>query len=130
MLNFHHVGLLVENLGFSIHHYSELFGERNISKIYKINSQKVNVCFVKVGDDTFIELVEPIGEDSVVSKLLKKRISYYHVGYKVSNILAEVKKLEKLNYKAMDFFNSEAFDGKRCVFLFNPDAHLIELIED
>jgi methylmalonyl-CoA epimerase len=130
MLNFHHVGLLVENLEFSINHYSKLFGEHNISKIYKINSQKVNVCFVKLGDATFIELVEPIGEDSVVSKLLKKRISYYHVGYKVSDILAEVKKLEELNYKAMDLFNSEAFKGKRCIFLFNPDAHLIELIED
>ena len=130
MLNFHHVGLLVENIKSSLLHYTELFGVQNISNVYEITSQKVKICFVKVGDDIYIELVEPIGEESVVYKLLKKRISYYHVGYKVSNILVEVKKLEKLNYKAMDFFNSEAFDGKRCVFLFNPDAHLIELIED
>ncbi len=130
MLRFHHVGLLVENIKSSLLHYTGLFGVQNISNVYEITSQKVKICFVKVGDDIYIELVEPIGEESVVYKLLKKRISYYHVGYKVSNILVEVKKLEKLNYKAMDFFNSEAFDGKRCVFLFNPDAHLIELIED
>lgn len=130
MLKFHHVGLLVDDLEFSIRHYSDLFGETNISKVYKINSQKVNVCFVKVGDGSYIELVEPCGEDSVVYKLLKKRISYYHIGYKVTDILDEVKKLEALNYKAMDFFNSEAFNGGKCIFLFTPEAHLIELIEE
>ena len=62
--------------------------------------------------------------------LLKKRISYYHIGYKVSNILATTKKLEALNYKLMGEFSSEAFGGGKCVFLFTPEAHLIELIED
>ncbi len=129
MLTFHHVGLLVENISLSIKHYSELFGSENISKVYKIDSQKVNVCFVKIGDGSYIELVEPLGEDSIVYKLLKKRTSYYHMGYKVTDIIAAISKLESLNYKTLELFNSEAFDGKRCVFLFTPEAHLIELIE-
>lgn len=128
-LEFHHVGLVVESIETSIHHYSALFGTENISNIYKIDSQKVNVCFVKVGPSSFIELVEPIGEESQVYKLLKKRVSYYHIAYKVNQIEEAVVRLESMDYKAMDFFNSEAFDGKRCIFLFTPEAHLIELIE-
>ncbi len=130
MLKFHHVGLLVENIEFSLLHYTELFGKQNISKVYEVTSQMVKVCFVKVGDGSYIELVEPLGEDSVVYKLLKKKISYYHIGYKVADISSKIIKLETLNYKAMEVFNSEAFNGAKCVFLFTPEAHLIELIEE
>ncbi len=129
MLSFHHIGLLVKDINVSIQHYSELFGTENISKLYRIDSQKVNVCFVTIGDGSYIELVEPLGELSPVYNLLKKRTSYYHMGYKVENIEISISKLEAMNYKTMEIFDSEAFDGKRCVFLFSPEAHLIELIE-
>lgn len=129
MLEFHHVGLLVDRMELSIQNYSELFGKENISDVIQIDSQKVNVCFVKVATGSYIELVEPLGEDSHVYKLLKKRISYYHMGYKVNDITGAVAVLEALNYKAMTYFDSNAFEGKRCIFLFSPQAHLIELIE-
>ncbi len=129
ILSFHHVGLLVERIENSIKQYSDLFGRANVSGIITIESQKVKVCFVKISEASFIELVEPIDQESVVYKLLKKRVNYYHVGYKVADILSAVSRLEELNYKALEFFNSEAFEGKRCIFLFTPGAYLIELIE-
>jgi len=129
LLEFHHVGLLVDSLEASVHHYAALFGKENISDVTQIHSQRVNVCFVKIAPERFIEIVEPIGEGSPVYKLLKKRISYYHIGYKVDDIAGTVTKLEGLNYKPMTYFNSEAFGGKKCIFLFSPEAHLIELIE-
>ena len=42
-LEFHHIGLLVDNIQNSVEHYSMLFGKENISSIIPINSQKVNV---------------------------------------------------------------------------------------
>lgn len=129
MLTFHHVALLVEDLNFSMQQYSLLFGTERISKIYKIHSQRVNVCFVQIDNGSYIELVEPAGRDSVVYQLLKKRMSYYHIGYKVTDIMAAILRLESLNYKTLDIFNSEAFDEKRCAFMFTPEAHLMELIE-
>jgi len=129
-LTFHHVGLLIENIENSVQHYAELFGENNISEIFTLNSQKIKECFVKNSDNSYIGLVQPLGEDSVVYNLLKKRVSYYHIAYKVNNIHCMVERLEKLNYKALEFFNSEAFAGNECIFLFTPDAHLIELIEE
>ena len=129
-LCFHHVGLLVESIDDSIINYSKLFGEFNVSKITRINSQKVRVCFIKIASSHFIELVEPTEKDSPVYNLLKKRISYYHIGYKVANIDLAVSILEGLNFKKQEYFYSEAFEGRRCMFLFSPDTHLIELIEE
>ncbi len=128
-IEFHHVGLVVESIETSCIHYATLFGKENISEVFKIESQLVNVCFVKIGHHSFLELVEPIGDDSQVAKLLKKRVTYYHVGYKVDDIVSKVNELEALDYKAMAYFDSKAFNGKRCIFLFSPEAHLIELIE-
>jgi methylmalonyl-CoA/ethylmalonyl-CoA epimerase len=127
---FHHTGILVANIEEAILSYSGIFGELSTSQIYLIESQKVKVCFIKMQSDVYIELVQPLNENSAVYNLLKKNISYYHVGYKVTDIDNEVRKLIKLNYKPLEFFDSEAFEGNRCIFLFTPDAHLIELIQE
>jgi methylmalonyl-CoA/ethylmalonyl-CoA epimerase len=128
-LSFHHIGLLVNRMEDSLKYYSELFGKEKISPIFKIESQKVEVCFVQIGLGNYLELVMPIDESSVTYNLLKKRVSYYHIAYMVDDIVATVRELEHLNYKALDFFNSEAFENKRCIFLYSPEAHLFELIE-
>ena len=123
------MGTLVDNMESAILHYSALFGESSISRVICVESQQVNVCFVRMVDESYIELVEPYSEESVVYKLLKKRVTYYHIGYKVEDIVSTVAELEEMEYRPMEYFYSEAFEGKRCIFLFSPDAHLIELIE-
>ncbi|WP_420316469.1 VOC family protein [Ekhidna sp.] len=126
---FHHTGLMVKSISDCIHHYSKVFGVESISRVYEIDSQKVNVVFIKNGAECYLELVEPWGEESSSYNLLKKHISYYHIAYQVSDINESVAYLESLNYKALELFTSEAFDGRSCIFLFSPEAHLIELIE-
>jgi methylmalonyl-CoA/ethylmalonyl-CoA epimerase len=129
MLVFHHIGILVGNIEGAIGNYEKIFGKFNISEVYAIESQNVKVCFIGITSSAYIELIQPLSENSVVSKLLKKNISYYHIGYEVDDIEREVEKLIELNYKPFEYFNSEAFDGRKCIFLFSPDAHLIELIQ-
>jgi catechol 2,3-dioxygenase-like lactoylglutathione lyase family enzyme len=129
-LSFHHTGLLVKSIDESVTYYAALFGQENISEKIFISTQNVNVCFVKIGVDNYLELVEPLGEESVVYALLKKKVGYYHMGYKIKDIEKGVKALEALYFKPMEYFRSEAFENRRCIFLFSPDAHLIELIEE
>jgi len=129
-LTFHHVAILVESIEVSKVHYAEVFGKENVSDVIIVDSQKVKICFVKISEGSYIELVEPIDEDSVVYKLLKKRHTYYHIAYNVKDIHGMVSRLEKLNYKALKFFNSATRKGKLCIFLYTPEAHLIELIEE
>ncbi|MBU2019055.1 MAG: VOC family protein [Bacteroidetes bacterium] len=128
-LQFHHTGLAVDSIEDSLDYYRKLFGSEKISKTYSISSQHVSVCFVEVGPNVFLELIEAKGDDSSIHRMRKKGVSYYHVAYLTKTIEETVSKLVELNFKPMEYFNSEAFDNKRCIFLFSPEAELIELIE-
>lgn len=128
-LNFHHVGTLVEDMNVAVQNYTNIFGKESASEVIRVASQQVDVCFIKVGNSSYIELVHPYSSESKVFNMLKKRVTYYHIGYKVEDIESAVAKLEAQEFKAMEYFSSEAFEGKRCIFLFSPDAHLFELIE-
>lgn len=130
MIHFHHIGLLVNDMDVGIENYKALLRSDKVPDIYTIHTQGVKVCFIELAQGNFIELVQPLNDTSVVAKMLKKGWNYYHIGYLTSNIESEVKRLEDLGYKAMEYFNSEAFGMKRCIFLFSPEAQLIELIEN
>jgi len=128
-LLFHHVGVLVVSMHEARMQYARLFGEEHVSAVIEIDSQKVRVCFVRIGEGSFLELVESMDATSKVAGMLKRQTTYYHVGYKVDDIEKAVDEMQALNYKPGEYFFSEAFNGKRCIFLFSPQAHLIELIE-
>ncbi|OFY98531.1 MAG: hypothetical protein A3K10_01650 [Bacteroidetes bacterium RIFCSPLOWO2_12_FULL_31_6] len=147
-LTFHHTGIVVDNIDEVAENYKSIFGENSISKKYYVATQGVNVCFISVGSGVYLELVESATDNSLVSKLRRKGQTYYHVGYLTNDIEESFQLLSSLNYMPLelfksieetspsplknepsDFFKSEAFEGKRCVFLLSPDGHLIELVE-
>jgi hypothetical protein len=123
----HHFGCLVRNLDQAIEAYRPLFPAMS-PKIY-VSAQKVTVCFVRLGEAISLELIEPAEPDAATQTMLKRGIAYYHVGYLVKDFEGSVEKLEKLGYKVVESFHSEAFEGKRCAFLMSPVLHLIELME-
>lgn len=129
-LKLHHIGLLVENIEDSIANYAVLFGKENISDIMIVDRSKVKLCLIKISEEAFLELVQPIDETSSVYSLLKKKNTYYHMAYKVKDIRHTVEQLETLNYKHLEYFNSGVFNGKLCIFIYTPEAHMIELIEE
>ena len=126
---FHHVGCLVDNLEESILTYSNLLGFDPPSEIYDISSQKVKVCFIKNTADSFIELVEPYEDNTSLRKMLKKGQTFYHTAYTVKNFDEALEEMESKGAKFMPVFTSEAFNNRRCVFLYTPELQLIELIE-
>jgi methylmalonyl-CoA/ethylmalonyl-CoA epimerase len=128
-LKFHHTGVAVSSIEETLPNYITLFGKEKVSEKYHVSSQGVNVCFIEVSPDVYIELIEPATEESSINRMTKKGISYYHVAYLTHNIEKTVSELVSLNYKEYEYFKSEAFKNKRCIFLHSPDAHLIELIE-
>lgn len=129
-LKIHHVGCVVEKIEDAVKTYTQLLGFKNVSETYVVSSQKVKVCFVEIGNNTFIEFVEPLDLDSAVGKLLKKRQSYYHTGYMVKDFEVTLEELLKKGAKLVTQFSSEAFNNKQCAFIFTPELHMIELIEE
>lgn len=123
----HHIGCLVQNIEESTAYYREI--HPRISAPMFIESQGVRVCFVDTGTGVSVELVEPTDDGSVVNKLLRRGIVFYHLGYLVNNFDEQLADLSGKNYKLIHEFRSEAFEGRRCAFLTSPLAHLIEIIE-
>ncbi len=128
MFHFHHTGLLVKDINSTIEFYKNTFGFTEVSEIFQITNQKVKVCFIKNGTDSFLELVMPEEENEAMYKMLEKKVNYYHVGYKVDDFDQALKTLEEGTI-LLNTFNSEAFDGKRCAFVYSREMHLIEIIE-
>lgn len=129
MLKFHHIGCLVQSINDAKPLYEKLYQSDEASDIINISQQGVNVCFIPMPGGGFIELVEPSGENSIVNGMIRKGFTYYHIGYLVNDITKAISDLENDNYKCLQIFNSEAFAGKKCAFLYSPEMHMIELIE-
>ena len=130
-MKLHHIGCLVADIPEAIADYRVLHGEGlQVSQQYNIAPQKVSVCFLEIGEAVFLELVQPHEGNATLEKMLKKKPGFYHLGYLVSDISAEIDRLEKEEYRLISRFNSEAFEGRECAFLFNQEMHMIELIQD
>ncbi len=129
MLTVHHIGNLVEDIDTSLETYKLIFGDNCASDKIYVSSQGVYVCFVNIGKGILMELVQPVDENSVVFKMRKKGVSYYHIAYTTNTFDKTSEFLESCNFKTMNTFYSEAFDNKRCQFMCSPEGNLIELIE-
>ena len=70
-MKIHHIGIVVDNIQNSLGEFSKFikFDETTIPTL--IGSQKVNVCFMKIGE-LRIEFIEPVGNESPVKKALEK----------------------------------------------------------
>jgi methylmalonyl-CoA/ethylmalonyl-CoA epimerase len=125
-LTLHHIGVLVKSIDEAAVAYRGL--NARISEPVFIASQSVRVCFVDMNCSVAIELVEPT-EKGVSQDLLKRGITYYHLGYLARNFDVALENLAELSYVHLQTFQSEAFEGRRCAFLMSPVLHLIEVIE-
>lgn len=96
-----HIAIAVSDLNKEIDVYKSIPGfEFNGTEI--VEEQKVTVAFFKVGD-VFIELLEPLSEDSPVSKFIEKRGGgLHHISYEVDNIEREISVLEKKGIRMLD----------------------------
>lgn len=130
-MRLHHIGYIVEDIDKGISVYQPLISNESKikSEIYHIQDQKVKVCFLDIGNDIFIELVEPAEDNKPLKKMKKKGIGYYHLGFLVEDIRQKIEELEVAGYRQLNLFSSEAFQGRLCSFLLSPDLQLVELIE-
>lgn len=129
-MKLHHIGAIVDSIEDACVTYGYMHGKIFEPKKIFISSQQVNVCFISISNDTLLELIEPAGEDSAIKKLKSKGFTFYHLGYKVSAFDKALEELDEKNFKLLNTFFSEAFMNKRCAFLYSPDMHLIEIIEE
>ena len=130
-MKLHHIGIIVKDIQTSL---GELSRYLEFEKTYipmLVESQRVNVCFLKTSD-IYIELIEPIGNNSPVKKISESGGGFHHLCFEVDDIVKETKKM-KDNGGRVIIEPVEGFEGRLISFILlnmkNTNCNLIELAE-
>ncbi|MCB0847304.1 MAG: VOC family protein [Bacteroidetes bacterium] len=130
-MQFHHIGLVVPNLQTSLGEITQFLPFQEISLPAEVESQKVKVCFLKMGDSA-IELIEPMTDDSPVAEFARKGGGIHHLCFEVEDIHQSI---EKLTAEGAIVVTPPVigFEGRLIAFLFlrmkHTNCNLIELAE-
>ncbi|HLX61606.1 MAG TPA: VOC family protein [Planctomycetota bacterium] len=135
----HHVGVAVRNIERALAYFVQVLGFRKMSEPVEVPSQGVRVCFVHAGPGFNIELVEGIGEDSPVARVLSQiGGGPYHLCFEVPDLDLAVQRLRDAGFFRLKRFTAwvplinAGLTGKqmkRFAFMLTPDRQLIELCE-
>ena len=130
-MKLHHIGIIVKNIQTALGELSRYLEFEKTSIPMLVESQRVNVCFLKTSD-IYIELIEPIGNDSPVKKISESGGGFHHLCFEVDDIVKEIKKM-KDNGGRVIVEPVEGFEGRLISFILlnmeNTNCDLIELAE-
>lgn len=96
-----HIGIAVHSIETTLPLYTDTFQLSHV-KTEIVESQKVKVAFIHA-NNTKIELLEPLSEDSTIQKFLNKRgEGIHHIAFNTDNIYEELEKLEQKGVQLID----------------------------
>jgi methylmalonyl-CoA/ethylmalonyl-CoA epimerase len=125
-----HIGIAVNSIEDSIKLYSELLGVQPSGEEV-LEDRGLKVAFLDMGD-TRIELLEPLHENSQVSKFLEKKgPGFHHMAYEVENVSESIEKAKKLGFKPLTDEGQPGAHNTTIVFLHPKSANgiLTELVQ-
>tara|TARA_B100000029_G_C17602898_1_gene966376 strand:- start:2867 stop:3268 length:402 start_codon:yes stop_codon:yes gene_type:complete len=127
-MKLHHIGIVVNDLEKTAKMMNEFFNN-NDSKILSNKIQKVNYCFIDLGQ-TKIELIEPTSTDSPIADFLNNHDNgYHHLAFEVNNIEESISKFISDGSKLIAE-PSIGFENRTIAFIFTRTlpVQLIELV--
>ena len=130
-MRLHHVGVAVPSIELAAAQYRQAFGIQLSTEIIADELQKVRVAFAPVGDGVFVEFVEPLGEHSPVTGVLRKGGGLYHVCFVVADIDAAIDQSSRSGGRTVSAPQpARAFGGRRIAFVYTPQRSLVEFLEE
>ena len=129
-MEFHHLGIIVDDLKNSTIEFEESIGGSKEGKEILDEGIGVTIQFIKDPSGILYELVQPIDEDSKIFSVLKTNNHLHHIAYKVDLIEERVKELRNKRFGPLTkLMKAKAFEDKRVVFLLSPNKYIVELVE-
>jgi methylmalonyl-CoA/ethylmalonyl-CoA epimerase len=131
MLRIDHIGIAVRNMADSNELFRKLLGEAHY-KVETVETEKVATSFFNIGESK-IELLEASDPESPIAKFIEKRgEGIHHIAFAVNDIRAEVERLEKEGFTALNREPKRGADNKLVVFLHPKTSNsvLVELCQD
>ena len=130
-MKLHHIGIVVKNIQESLGELTKFLDFKETSVPVGVKSQKVNVCFLKTSD-IYIELIEPIENDSPVKAFSQSGGGFHHLCFEVDNIYDEIENMKK-NGARVIVEPTEGFENSLISFVLlnmkNTNCNLIEFVE-
>jgi methylmalonyl-CoA/ethylmalonyl-CoA epimerase len=131
-MKLHHIGLVVPNIKDSLGELIKFLNFETITLPTLIGSQKVNVCFLQIGE-SYLELIEPASLDSPVINFINKGGGFHHLCFEVKDIHKELDILKKKGAKII-VEPVKGFEDRIVAFVMltmkNTKCNLIELAEE
>jgi len=126
-----HIGIAVKNLEASNLLFAKIFNRPHY-KTEEVESEHVLTSFFKFGENK-IELLESTNPESGISKFIEKRgEGIHHIAFDVSDIGAEMKRLQQEGFVLLNVEPKPGADNKLVCFLHpkNTNGVLIELCQE
>lgn len=127
-----HVGYAVEDLEEAIRYHERLYGAE-VAHRETMERDGVREALIAIGD-SFLQLLEPIRDDSPVAKFLERNggPGVHHVGYGVADVDATLTDLKDMGVRVVDEVPRHGSRGCMVAFLHPKGAMgvLVELVED
>lgn len=93
-MKLHHIGIVVPNISDSLGELTKFLKFDTVGMPTLIGSQKVNVCFMKLGSVN-LELIEPAESDSPITSFTSNGGGFHHLCFEVKDINSTIDELEK-----------------------------------
>lgn len=130
-MKLHHIGVVVPNIQDSIGELKKYMSFQSTSLPAPVGSQKVNVCFLKIGEP-FLELIEPTSNDSPIMEFVSSGGGIHHLCFEVDDIQRELDDMERKGATVL-VKPVKGFDERRIAFvdlnMKNTKCGFIELLE-
>jgi methylmalonyl-CoA/ethylmalonyl-CoA epimerase len=126
-----HIGIAVKDLETAGETYTKLLG-RPPYKTEMVESEGVNTMFFETGESK-IELLEATHSESPIARFIdKKGEGIHHIAFAVTDIRAEMKRLESEGFTLLNAEPKMGADNKWVCFLHPKNSHgvLVELCQD
>ena len=130
-MKLHHIGIVVNNIQGSLGELTKFLDFKETSVPIEVKSQKVNVCFLKTSD-VYIELIEPIENNSPVRKFSESGGGFHHLCFEVEDIFKEIERMVESGGRVI-VEPIKGFEDRLIAFVLlnmkNTNCNLIELAE-
>jgi methylmalonyl-CoA/ethylmalonyl-CoA epimerase len=130
-MKLHHIGIVVPKISDSFPEITKYIKFDKTTVPTLIASQKVNVCFLKLGEIR-LELIEPLGDDSPITNFAQKGGGFHHLCFEVPNIKKQIDEFVE-NGARVIVEPVTGFEERLIAFVLlntpHTKANLIELVE-
>jgi len=129
-MKINHLGVASKSIEESLRFWRDALGLKHVHTEI-VEDQKVRVAMLPLGESR-IELLEPLSDDSPISKFLEKRGGgIHHIAVEVADIEAEMQKLKDQGFRLID--EKPRVGAENCLVAFVHPAQtggvLLELVQ-